>query len=641
MSKEIADPLADGCGVSDADLTVPAGALLGDAERPARWLSDLHRDLDVVSSSSGALTLTAALGGERTRLRGGREYLEALVSRCPCDDSAVLRRRQDVLRRLEEAGLGGSKDDDEASAARLAALEPDALWFFRLKEDEALQAVVDTAYFGVWPATALNRTSPSALSARLVYQVAVSPLVGVLSPILYFVVPYIVLCMSSTKGIPRISFLEYLWHMARSAMGWAQKAASASTLIGRSVDAFSSWAQVASALLSMAMYFSSVVSSFQVSAAVRRVCRTVSDRVDGALEFGRETLRRSAAVGWDAEAAEAWFPGARCCSVPTHGRLPTRRPIAMLPCLAGALGKDPCDLASGHRLCAAATFDRKAAEASLRTAYAMDAVAALLRSRSDLGMCWAEYVDGGGGDNSPPELSLRGLRHPCLDPSSASHNDWSLGGGAANNNALLTGPNAGGKSTLMKAALCAALTAQTLCIAACTECRLTPFSVVSSHLNIADLAGSESLFQAEMARAQRVIADLDSLSPSQRALVALDEVFSSTNPIEGISAATAVARRLARHPGAIIVVSTHYLHLCALLKASFATYGMPVELDAMTGAVRRYPYRLQRGPCRQYVALELMRASGFDEGVTGDAIAVKNALLLPVKKGRRKKTVVA
>jgi DNA mismatch repair ATPase MutS len=265
--------------------------------------------------------------------------------------------------------------------------------------------------------------------------------------------------------------------------------------------------------------------------------------------------------------------------------------------------------------------------------YEADAARALARARRRLGWCWAEFLDG-----DVPTLELSGVVHPCLPPGTSVANDWSLRGA----NAILTGPNAGGKSTLMKAALCSVLLSQTLTVAPCARaCRLTPFGTISSHINVVDRTGSASLFQAELARAQRVLGAIEWLgatAPGSKALVVVDEMFSSTNPIEGLAAATACAMGLADAPSALCVISTHHVYLCSLLARAapgrFEAYGMPVDVDAASGAVRAHPYRLVRGVCRQFVALELLKRAGFGARLVDRAIAVKRALTSSSKQGK-------
>ena len=634
--------IEDGCGVSNGSLCPPpeAAPLDGKESPPPAWLRQLHRDLDVLENAEEgeaaeggaakpadaptAPTLLAAL--DRTRLIGGRAFLAAAVGGAPLDDVGALLDRQESLRALEAAGLGDPSDEtEEHEVRRLAALEPDLLWFFRLREDEALQALCDTAYYGTWPLHLLNTRSPLALAGLNAYKIVVSPWVGLLSPIVYFVVPYIILRWRA--GL-RIGFVEYLWTLLRSAA--AQALGHGAEAAGGFSARFAVWARGASALVSMAIYFHSVLSSFDVARALRRVGGTVAERTRGALEFLELSRARLARHGG--------ARGALACFFPERGSVDEASPLPM--------SRPPPHplLQHGATLRDAARFDHPAAARTLRSTYALDALASVLRSKRALGFCWAEYE----GEGSA-QVRLEGLRHPCLPPTSAVANDWALGAASACGapNALLTGPNAGGKSTLMKSLLCAVLMAQTLTVAPCRTCRLTPFAMVASHLGVADRAGSASLFQAEMARALGVLSSLSALEAgahNSKALVVLDEIFSSTNPVEGIAAAAAVARRLAKHPGAISVVSTHYLHLGRLLgRRRYARYGMPVHFEKVGSnleehsegpALLRYPYRLERGLCRQHVALELMRRAGFDAEVLDDAIGIvaslENGAKIPV-----------
>ena len=574
------------------------------SECDGEWLRQLHRDLEVLERppSSTATTLADAL--DRTQTRGGRACFRRMLSATPCTDGPVLGARRASLLRLRDRMA-------QCPAAESAVIgkEADVIWFFRLKQDEALSALVESAYFGTWPLSALNRRSPLALAGRTLYTVAVSPLVGLLSPIVYFVVPYLVLRFGTGM---RIGFVAYLGTMLQTAIrGGGGEAGSSSS-------SYAPWARGCSALLSLVMYFHSALSSVQASSALRSVCGSVGARVAGAAAFMRASDARAAALKWTAEDAAAWslpYPLPYPANGPADAKVVAdwwRAPLATAR-------------ATGDMLCSAAGFDLASAAASLQIAYGLDAVASIVRATSELELAVAEFDTGA----SAPSIDARGLRHPCL-PRSARGNDWKLGAAFDAPNALLTGPNAGGKSTLMKSALAAVLTSQTIGVAACASIRLTPFATINSHINVSDCAGSESLFQAEMTRAHRVIRALPACSSSSAfAFVALDEIFSSTNPVEGIAAATAVAKRIAADPRAMCLVSTHFVYICRkLVSHRYANFCMPAQLDAGTGAVVRYPYRLQAGVCRQRIALELMRRSGFDADVIEDALAIQAGLLV-------------
>jgi DNA mismatch repair protein MutS len=160
---------------------------------------------------------------------------------------------------------------------------------------------------------------------------------------------------------------------------------------------------------------------------------------------------------------------------------------------------------------------------------------------------------------------MKGLWYPGISSQSAVTNDWSFTD--EDRNAILTGPNAGGKSTLMKAVLVATLLAQTIGITSCKEgMELKPFGAIASHINVTDSQKrGESLFQAEM---QRIKGCVDLLQSAEKrdltALVVIDEIFSSTNPVEGVAGAYATARRIGTFKCALSIISTHY---CVCLSA--------------------------------------------------------------------------
>eukprot|EP00798_Chlamydomonas_sp_ICE-L_P014366 gene14366-biopygen23416 len=214
----------------------------------------------------------------------------------------------------------------------------------------------------------------------------------------------------------------------------------------------------------------------------------------------------------------------------------------------------------------------------------------------------------------------------------AVENDWAFD---TVRNALLTGPNAGGKSTLMKSVLLSVLMAQTLGLAPCRGgMSLSPFGVICSHINVPDSqVCGESLFEAEMKRAKECVALLERARADGRfALVVMDEIFSSTNPVEGISGAFATAKKLATFDNAVNIISTHYTYLAKLAMVKkegsdgflYRAYKMPVVMGC--GTIGK-PYRLKPGISTQFVALEIMRASGFDNDIVENAIKVKDTMI--------------
>ena len=589
--------MEDGCGIIDSSLVPPRQCFFFERSLDASnvsnasnasnasdaWLTQLHLDIEVLEPRDDHQASLLSLV-DRTTLKGSRTYLASLLGSVPVSDPLKLRARQQALEDLEKKGLIADKDGER----KMTALEPDVLWFFRQKEDDTLSFLTDSVYFDSWPLSILNSRSPLALSGMHAYN-AWSPWVSILSPVIYLAIPYLVL---RWKGIVNFGFLRYLWLMAKSTVSEAlclgQEGISVFTRVGSALRGLSG-------LLSTGVFFYSIVNSFKLSQTFEKVGRTVTDRIEGALEYlAISRKRKERFFGSDDSIMGLWWAW----------------PKKAASCSFRNAKKDRgFYLKRGEQLVDAKRFDHDEAVFDLSMSYAIDSLASILKSRKALGFCWAEYSN-----DELPFIDLTGVRHPFLPKEVAVENDWSLGT-SSSPNALLTGPNAGGKSTLMKAVLSTVLLAQTLTIAPCESCKLTPFSTIASHLSAVDRAGSASTFETEMLRAQKV---LEHLSDESKMLVVIDEIFSSTNPVEGIAAASAVTRRLGRSKSTLSIVSTHFVHLGKLAGERFAKFQMPVSRSAAI----TYPYKLCKGVCRQLIALELMKKSGFDALVVDEALEI-------------------
>lgn len=221
-----------------------------------------------------------------------------------------------------------------------------------------------------------------------------------------------------------------------------------------------------------------------------------------------------------------------------------------------------------------------------------------------------------------PHLKIEGFWHPMLDPKTVVTNDLELGAAVEGNNVVLTGPNAGGKSTVLKATALAAWLAQTTGLAPASSMSMTPFAKINTYLNITDKQGKESLFQAEMHRAQLLLNCIKNLQPYEFDLVIMDEIFTGTNPKEGEAGAYGVAKHLAKYPNNIAIVATHFKELTNLEETTggfFKNYKVSVNKEDGKFV---YPYKLERGISDQPIALQLLENEGFDSEILEEAQAI-------------------
>jgi DNA mismatch repair protein MutS2 len=201
-----------------------------------------------------------------------------------------------------------------------------------------------------------------------------------------------------------------------------------------------------------------------------------------------------------------------------------------------------------------------------------------------------------------PLVDLREARHPLLALRAAREgfalvaNDVALGGAVPARLLVVSGPNAGGKTVLLKTAALSALLARAgLLVPAAPGSRVGFFPAVLADIgDQQSVAGDLSTFSGHLANVAAILRQVDGDAP---ALVLLDELMAGTNPEQGAALARATAEALAERPG-LAVLTTHYDSLKALADGDvrFVNAGMEYDLTSL-----RPTFRLQLGtPGRSY-----------------------------------------
>lgn len=137
---------------------------------------------------------------------------------------------------------------------------------------------------------------------------------------------------------------------------------------------------------------------------------------------------------------------------------------------------------------------------------------------------------------------------------------------------------------------------------------MTPFYNIETYLHIPDSKGSSSLFEAEMFRSKEYIDKIKSLDNDKFSFIVLDEIFSSTNYVEGFSGAYSILKKISSFNNTLSITTTHYTDLEILekdTKGKILNYKFEVNHDEDGQIV--FNYILKRGMSRQYIALELLK----------------------------------
>jgi DNA mismatch repair ATPase MutS len=196
------------------------------------------------------------------------------------------------------------------------------------------------------------------------------------------------------------------------------------------------------------------------------------------------------------------------------------------------------------------------------------------------------------------KLKLMKCWNPYLDDNPVT-NDIDI-----KKNIVITGPNAAGKSTFIKTILLNTVLSQTISLSPSEMINITPFEVLNSYLHIPDNKGKESLYEAEMNRSIDYIEQLKN-NKDLKSLIIMDELFSSTNSIEGLEASKIVCKKMAKYKNNLTLLTTHYYEMSTLEKESkrFKNYKFEIKRDKDKKIV--FTYRLKEGASKDYIALEL------------------------------------
>ena len=264
-----------------------------------------------------------------------------------------------------------------------------------------------------------------------------------------------------------------------------------------------------------------------------------------------------------------------------------------------------------NQLCRQVAAQTKRLQATARALAAIDAIAALAEAAMRHRFVRPVMHDG-------DEIEIIQGRHPVIEifneepfvPNSLYLNN------STDRLLIITGPNMGGKSTVLRQTAIICILAQMGGFVPAERARLPLLDRIWTRVGASDdLTRGRSTFMVEMTETAAILH-----SATARSLVLLDEIGRGTATFDGLSIAWAVAEYLHDSPehAAKTLFATHYHELTELAERLPGAQNYQITATEREGEVV-FLHRLERGRASKSYGIEVGRLAGLPPAVVANA----------------------
>ena len=210
------------------------------------------------------------------------------------------------------------------------------------------------------------------------------------------------------------------------------------------------------------------------------------------------------------------------------------------------------------------------------------------------------------------KCSFNDIYHPSLKNNSPIKNNVNL-----DKSIILTGPNAAGKTTLLKSAIINIIFTQQTGFGFYKKGVLNPYKFIHSYINIPDSCSRDSLFQSEARRCKHIL-DIIDKNKNDRHFCVFDELYSGTNPYEAVSNAYGYLHHLIKNKNVKIILTTHYIKLCKLFRKNknIKNYNMETFIN---NHISKNTYKVVPGYSKTKGGIAVLKSLGYPENIIIEA----------------------
>ena len=194
-------------------------------------------------------------------------------------------------------------------------------------------------------------------------------------------------------------------------------------------------------------------------------------------------------------------------------------------------------------------------------------------------------------------------------------------------NMIITGPNASGKTTILKSVMLNLIFSQQFGCGFYDSATIRPFDHIHCYLNIPDTSGRDSLFQAEARRCKEII-DCVNENKKETHFGIFDELYSGTNPDEAVVSATAFMEYMSKFKNVSCMLTTHYTKVCTNLNDKLRIVNMFMETSkSKLNNTIKFKYQLKRGISRVRGAFNILTEMNYPNEILQKTLGHNNSLL--------------
>jgi len=188
-------------------------------------------------------------------------------------------------------------------------------------------------------------------------------------------------------------------------------------------------------------------------------------------------------------------------------------------------------------------------------------------------------------------------------------------------NMSITGPNASGKTTVLKSVLINVILTQQFGCGFYDSAKLKPYKYIHCYLNIPDTSGRDSLFQSEARRCKEILDIIDSNKKDYH-LCVFDELYSGTNPEEAVIGSTAFMEYLVKNKYISSMLTTHFIKVCEKLSKNKNVTNYHMDVTKQNNKIN-YTYLLKEGISNVKGGLSVLYDMNYPKEIIENTIQIQ------------------